>query len=105
MARDAASLSSNGAGKSGYPCPRLMAPYESARRVISRMTDSVNEAAFTDIARRLSVVMRGECRRHVPSRHGRETGLVSGGVELDCGSGPATSPSSTRELPCARVGG
>jgi hypothetical protein len=41
MARLAASFSSAGAGKSGNPWARLTAPLRSARRVISRMTDSV----------------------------------------------------------------
>src|SRR5579872_3169629 len=41
MARLAASFISVGAGKSGKPCARLTAPLRSARRVISRMTDSV----------------------------------------------------------------
>jgi hypothetical protein len=34
-----------------------MAPWRSARRVISRMTDSVKDAALTDVARRLSVLI------------------------------------------------
>ena len=41
MARQAASLSSPGAGKSGKPCARLIAPCRLATRVMSRMTDSV----------------------------------------------------------------
>jgi hypothetical protein len=57
IARDAASFSSNGAGKSGKPCPRLIAPCRSDSRVISRITDSVNEAALTEVARRLSVLI------------------------------------------------
>src|ERR1017187_6786886 len=36
----AACLSAAGAGKSGKPCARLVAPWRMARRVISRMTDS-----------------------------------------------------------------
>ena len=42
MASAAARLSASGAGKSGYPWARLMASWRSARRVISRITDSVN---------------------------------------------------------------
>src|SRR5450432_1851368 len=42
MAFRAACLSASGAGKSGKPWARLMAPWRIARRVISRMTDSVN---------------------------------------------------------------
>src|ERR1019366_10674301 len=42
MAWAAACFSAAGAGKSGKPCARLMAPWRMARRVISRMTDSPN---------------------------------------------------------------
>src|ERR1035441_2509601 len=44
MASAAALFRTAGAGKSGKPCARLMAPCASARRVISRITDSVNPA-------------------------------------------------------------
>src|SRR5579871_796804 len=37
----AAFFNGSGAGKSGKPCARLMAPWLIARRVISRITDSV----------------------------------------------------------------
>src|SRR5215217_1101406 len=39
-------LMSAGAGKSGKPCERFTAPCFNASRVISRITDSVNELAF-----------------------------------------------------------
>src|SRR5260370_701132 len=52
MALRAASLISSGAAKSGKPCERLTAPCFRARRVISRMTDSVNCSAFAEIMRR-----------------------------------------------------
>src|ERR1041385_6363536 len=39
---------SSGAAKSGKPCERLTAPCLSASRVISRITDSVNELAFRE---------------------------------------------------------
>src|SRR5258708_39412470 len=52
MACRAASLTSAGAAKSGKPCERLTAPCFMARRVISRMTDSVNCSAFAEIMRR-----------------------------------------------------
>src|SRR6266511_5156183 len=42
MARTAATLTSSGASKSGKPWARLMAACSSAKRVISRITDSVN---------------------------------------------------------------
>src|ERR1700747_786025 len=48
MAARAASLTSGGAGKSGNPCARLTASYCNARRVISRMTDSVKYSAFSE---------------------------------------------------------
>src|SRR5688500_8725237 len=40
---------SSGAGQSGNPCPRFTAPYFAASRLISRMTDSVNDAALCEI--------------------------------------------------------
>ena len=46
IASTAARLTSSGAGKSGNPCARLTAPRSIASRVISRITDSVNDAAF-----------------------------------------------------------
>src|SRR5262245_50520041 len=42
----AARLISSGAGKSGKPWARLTAPAATARRFISRITDSVNDSAF-----------------------------------------------------------
>jgi hypothetical protein len=49
-------LMSAGAEKSGKPCERLTAPYFIASRVISRITDSVNELALRDTWRRLEVI-------------------------------------------------
>src|SRR5580700_2823455 len=48
IASCAARLICSGAAKSGKPWERLTAPYWSARRVISRITDSVNCAAFAE---------------------------------------------------------
>src|SRR2546428_7713525 len=48
MAARAASLTASGAGKSGNPCARLTASYCKAKRVISRMTDSVKYSAFSE---------------------------------------------------------
>src|SRR5579864_775517 len=48
MASWAARLISAGAAKSGNPCERFTAPYCRARRVISRITDSVNCAALEE---------------------------------------------------------
>src|ERR1051325_5807855 len=47
---------SSGAEKSGKPCDRLTAPCFSASRVISRITDSVNELALRDTCRLLDGV-------------------------------------------------
>src|ERR1700723_3209233 len=48
IASCAARLIAAGAGKSGKPCERLTAPWRRARRVISRITDSVKRSAFRD---------------------------------------------------------
>src|SRR5579875_11158 len=48
MASCAARLISSGAEKSGKPCERFTALCAIARRVISRITDSVKRAAFSD---------------------------------------------------------
>src|SRR5580658_5789510 len=48
MASCAARLISAGAGKSGKPCERFTALCFSARRVISRITDSVKRSAFAE---------------------------------------------------------
>src|SRR5271156_5912338 len=50
MARFAASLISAGAAKSGKPCARFTAPHFSARRVISRITDSVNSPGLAGMS-------------------------------------------------------
>ena len=55
----AAALIASGAGKSGNPCDRLTAPYWCDSRVISRMTDSVNRAAFEDVRGRTLEVING----------------------------------------------
>ena len=57
MARHAASLISSGASKSGKPWARLMASWRRARRVISRMTDSVN---WSDLAETFDTDTSGE---------------------------------------------
>src|ERR1700724_2622317 len=57
MAWRAASLISSGAAKSGKPWERLTALCLRARRVISRMTDSVNCSALAEIMRRAIWVM------------------------------------------------
>src|SRR5262245_5812876 len=48
MASQAARLMSSGAGKSGKPCERLTAPWASAWRLMSRMTDSVKLEALAE---------------------------------------------------------
>src|SRR5258707_9294961 len=57
MACRAASLISAGAAKSGKPCERFTALCFSAKRVISRITDSVNCSAFAESMRRASCVI------------------------------------------------
>src|SRR5579864_2208765 len=51
MAWRAASFTSGEAGKSGNPCAMLTASYCMARRVISRITDSVNCSALVESVR------------------------------------------------------
>ena len=58
IARQAASLISRGAGKSGIPCARLIAPCLRASTVMPRITLSVNRDAFCEI--------RGSCIALVP---------------------------------------
>src|SRR5271170_3014306 len=48
MASWAARLISAGAGKSGKPCERFTALWRIAKRVISRMTDSVKRPALAE---------------------------------------------------------
>ena len=55
MARTAASFTSAGAAKSGNPWARLMASCSMASRVISRMTDSVNCCALSEMGESLIV--------------------------------------------------
>src|SRR5580698_4830226 len=56
MASCAARLISAGAGKSGKPCDRLTALLAMAKRVISRMTDSVKVATLRDSSMLLAAV-------------------------------------------------
>ena len=56
----AAALSSGGQAKSGKPWARLTAPAATARRFISRMTDSVNRSALAEMRGR---AMRGSLAR------------------------------------------
>jgi len=48
----AASFTSPGAGKSGKPCAKFTAPQSRASRVISRITDSVNCWALSEMGKR-----------------------------------------------------
>src|SRR6266849_2423319 len=57
MACRAASLISAGAAKSGKPCERFTALCFSAKRAISRITDSVNCSALAESIRRASWVI------------------------------------------------
>src|SRR5439155_21890589 len=69
MASWAALLTESGAGKSGKPCARLIAPCAIARRVISRMTDSVNDAALPETAIGRAVMPAPLCYGRLPPRH------------------------------------
>ena len=60
IALHAACLISGGAGKSGIPCARLIAPNLRASTVIPRMTLSVNRDAFCEI--------NGSCIARAPRR-------------------------------------
>src|SRR6266498_3727645 len=66
MARTAAALTSSGVSKSGKPWARLMAACSSARRVISRITDSVNRSvrrAATNLLETVPLTPRSASRR------------------------------------------
>src|SRR2546430_4627638 len=73
MAWRAASLTESGAGKSGKPCERLTALCFNARRVISRMTDSVNCSAFAEIMRREICAMEESVVTLHPKRVGSKS--------------------------------
>src|SRR5215475_15575509 len=68
MAWRAASLTDSGAGKSGKPCERLTALCFNARRVISRITDSVNCSALAEIMRREICAMEASVVIRHPKR-------------------------------------
>src|SRR3989442_15003971 len=68
IALRAASLISSGAAKSGNPWDRLTAPCFNARRVISRITDSVNCSAFAESMRREICAMEGSGAVIAPSQ-------------------------------------
>ena len=55
IARIATCLMSSGAAKSGNPWERFTAPCFIASRVISRITDSVNELAFAEMRLRVEI--------------------------------------------------
>src|SRR5260370_18905927 len=86
IARLAASLIAAGAGKSGNPCARLTAPVLSARRVISRMTDSVKNLVLVDtstgMARTVNAGKRTPanctCMAGILEKNGRRVGKEAG---------------------------
>src|SRR5258708_28100044 len=65
----AASFTSAGAAKSGKPCERLTALCFKARRVISRITDSVNCSAFAESMRRAICAMEDSEAVTIISQH------------------------------------
>ena len=68
----AASLISSGAGKSGKPCARLIAPCATESRVISRITACARVGSWT----------RGDVRRFYGLNHGDAFGCPPGSVAL-----------------------
>src|SRR5215207_5059355 len=80
----AASLSSVGAGKSGKPWARLTAPAWTARRFISRMTDSVKLSALR-LMRRMAGSLAGHPRRGVsgPGQSLLDIHVVTGRSQLE----------------------
>src|ERR1700674_1432899 len=69
MAWRAASLISSGAAKSGKPWERFTAPCFRERRVISRITDSVNCSAFAESMRREIRAIERSGAVIAPSQH------------------------------------
>ena len=78
MAWRAASLTSADAGKSGNPCARLTASCFWARRVISRMTDSVNRSALADSVRCAAAATRLELGVDASSPPDKLDGALNG---------------------------
>src|SRR5471032_2018724 len=112
IASAAARLSASGAGKSGKPWARLMAPWLIARRVISRITDSVNlRMRWLRKRARRAVAEVGtfreyeNCRREVKRgpqvRNGKAQPAIcrSGPVSIERQLGLMVSPDSQREQP------
>src|SRR5258707_11149492 len=79
----AASLISSGAAKSGNPCDRLTALCFSARRVISRITDSVNCSAFAESMRREICAMERSGAVIAPSQNTQFI-VVAASATADC---------------------
>src|SRR6516225_2266565 len=69
MARFAASFNRSGAAKSGKPCARLTAPHFRARRVISRMTDSVKNLVLDETSVGIEPSLLDQAKRR-PTRQG-----------------------------------
>src|SRR5271165_2993128 len=78
MAWRAASLISSGAEKSGKPCERFTAWCFNARRVISRITDSVNCSALAESIRRETCVILDSGELISPSQADE---IAAGGAE------------------------
>ena len=95
IARAAASLSSGGHAKSGNPWARLTAPASTARRFISRMTDSVKLSALAEIRERL---MAESLRARAPVGEAGGVGHVRAAIRRIVGRWriPGRSPAARR---------
>src|SRR6266852_4330121 len=98
MALRAASLISSGAAKSGNPWDRLTAPCCKARRVISRITDSVNCSAFAESMRREICAIERSGAVIAPSY---EEEIIKG--EIVSAESPAVGVHLTRKYYCNRT--
>src|SRR3990172_7374549 len=91
MAARAASLISGAAGKAGKPWARLTASYCSARRVISRMTDSVKCSTLAESMRRApcatACAADGACGE-------LNIGLILGVLIFVCSAGVRSAPAA-----------
>src|SRR5262245_126630 len=85
MAAQAASFSTWWVAKSGNPCDRLTASNSCASRVISRITDSVNSAAFFD-------PLGFMCLLRVSASWRRDSGILLGAVEAAIVFGSTQNP-------------
>src|SRR4051794_41589837 len=93
MAAQAASFTTEGAGKSGKPWERFTPPCSWFRRVISRITDSVNCVAFFDPFS--FYIYLGFLAGAFLARTGLPAGALADGVDFfAAAAGPGFSPAA-----------